>query len=162
MFNKEVGNPDATARSEGMRSELRPGLTAEIEVTITKDMLAEFDGEELHDLYATSALVHHAELAARKLLLPHLTSEEQAMTSNIEVSHLMLTVPGMRVKVKAQIKEIRDKKIVCDIEATHVRGKVARGTLTQAIVEKSWLGNKIKEMSLINQLALQAEAAQKI
>jgi len=144
-----------------MKPELRIGLTAEIEVTVTKDMLAEFDGEEMQDVYATSALVHHAELVTRKLLLPHLDPQEQAMTSNIEVSHLVLTVPGMRVKVKAQVREIRDKKIVCDIEATHARGKVARGTLTQAIVEKSWLDNKIKEMSLINQLALQADAAQK-
>jgi fluoroacetyl-CoA thioesterase len=144
-----------------MKPELRTGLTAEIEVTVTEDMLAEFDGEEMQHLYATSALVHHAELAARKLLIPYLEPQEQAMTSNIEVSHLMLTVPGMSVKVKAHLREIREKKIVCDIEATHVRGKVARGTLTQAIVEKAWLDNKVKEMSLINQLALQAEAAQR-
>ncbi len=138
-----------------------PGLTAQIEVEVSKDMLAEFDGEVMQDLYATSALVHHSELAARQLLLPYLQPHEQAMTSNIEVSHLILTVPGMKIQVKAKVSEIRDNKIVCEIEAATGRGKVARGTLTQAIVEKSWLDKKIKEMSLINHLAIEAEVAAK-
>jgi predicted thioesterase len=136
---------------------MKPGLcnghTSEIEIAVTRDMLAEFDGQIVNDLYATSALVHNIEQVTRQLLVPFLEPHEQLVTSYIEISHLILTVTGMRVKLKAIATEIRDNKIVCEIEAHNVRGKIAKGTITQAIVEKHWLDNKVKEMSIINNLA---------
>ncbi len=113
-----------------MKAGLLNGQSIELEVTVTRDMLAEFDGQAVNDLYATSALVH-----------------------NIEISHLMLTVTGMKVKLKATATEIRENKIVCEIEAHNVRGKLAKGTVTQVIVENHWLDKKVKEMSIINNLA---------
>ncbi len=61
------------------------------------------------------------------------------MVSHVEVSHMTLTVIGMTVRVKATVSEIRDKKIVCDVEAFNTRGKIARGTVSLSITERTWL-----------------------
>jgi predicted thioesterase len=136
-----------------MKPGLNVGQSAEVEIEITKDMLATLAGETIHELYATSSLVQHMELAGRKLIVPFLEDHEEGMGSHVEVSHLALTLPGMRVKVKATVTEIRDKKVVCDVEAYNTRGKIARGTVTQSIVEKAWLDRKMKELSIIINLS---------
>jgi predicted thioesterase len=136
-----------------MKAGLSNGHSIELDVVVTRDMLAEFDGQAVNDLYATSALVHNIEQVCHKLLKPFLESHEQVVTSYIEISHLMLTVTGMKVKLKATATEIRENKIVCEIEAHNVRGKVAKGSVTQVIVENHWLDKKVKEMSIINNLA---------
>src|ERR1700761_1344960 len=117
-----------------MKPGLQAGERAELEITVTRDMLAEFDSKHVNDLYATSALVHNIEQVTLSLLLPYLEPNEQLVTSFIEISHLMLSVAGMKVKIKATILELRDNKIVCEIEAANVRGKIAKGVLTQVLV----------------------------
>lgn len=141
-----------------MKPGLKIGQTAELEITVTKEMVASFGGETVHHLYSTSTLVHHMEWAARKMIEPFFEEHEEGMGYHAEVSHLMPTIPGMKVKLKATVTALRDRKVVCDVEVFNPRGKIARGTVTQAIVEKSWLDNKIKEMALVHQLALEAEA----
>ncbi len=142
-----------------MKPGLKIGMTTELEVTVTPNMTAVFDGAEVHHLFSTSSLVQHLEWASRKLLEPYFDDNEEGMGYHIEVSHLMPTIPGMPVKLHATVCDIKDSKVVCEVEAFNPRGKIARGTVTQAVVAKSWLDNKIKEMALLHQLACEAEAA---
>jgi len=140
-----------------MKPGLEIGQTAEVEISVTTEMRAAFAGEMVHELYATSALVHHMEWVARKLILPYLESHEAGMGCHVEVSHLMLTLPGMKVRLKATVSDLRDSKIVCDVEAFNFRGRIARGTITQAIVEKAWLEKKMKEMAVVRNISQEAE-----
>ena len=55
-----------------MKPGLHSGQSTEIEVSVTRDMLAEFDGQAVNDLYATSALVHNIEQVTHGLLQPFL------------------------------------------------------------------------------------------
>lgn len=144
-----------------MKNGLRPGSSAEVVVIVDQAMSAVFGGKLVHELYSTSSLVQHMEWSARKLIEPYLESSEDAMGFSVEVSHLAMTVPGMEVHIKATLTEIRDRKIVCDVEAYNVRGKIARGTFTQALVDKTWLDKKRKELTIISHLSAQAEPAQK-
>lgn len=136
-----------------MKNSLVLGKAKELEITVTPDMEASFEGKKIHPLLSTSSLIHYMEFAARQLLVDYLAPDEEAMGFNIDVSHLMLTVSGMKIKIKAAVSEIRDNKVVCDVEAYNIRGKIARGSFTQAIVKKNWLENKIKELNIITHLA---------
>lgn len=136
-----------------MKPGLKIGQAAEVEITVEPDAVAAFEGETVHKLYSTSSLVHEMEWAARRTILPYLEEHEEGMGFHVEVSHLAMTLPAMKVRVKATVTHLRDNKVVCDVEAFNSRGKIARGTVTQAIVEKSWLDKKIKELTLIHQLA---------
>ena len=136
-----------------MKSGLMKGQSAELEITVTPDMEAQFGGQLVHPLYSTSALVHHMEWAARKTILPYLEEHEEGMGSHVEVSHLMLTPTGMNIKIKAVVSDIRDHRIECEVEAFNSRGKVARGTIVQTVVEKKWLEQKVREFTVINGIA---------
>lgn len=140
-----------------MKPGLQIGQTAEIEITVEPEMRAQFEGQTVHHLFSTSSLVHQMEWVCRKIILPYLEPHEEGMGAQVDVSHLMLTPVGMKVKLKATVAEIRENKIVCEVEAYNVRGKIARGTITQAIVEKAWLANKMKELTVIEHIAKDAE-----
>ncbi|HEY9772336.1 MAG TPA: hypothetical protein V6C81_00850 [Planktothrix sp.] len=144
-----------------MKPGLKIGDSAEVEIVVTEDMVAGFGGQVIHRLYCTSALVQHMEWAARKVLEPYFEAHEEGVGCNVECSHLALTLPGCTVKVKATLTEIRERKIVCEVEAFNARGKIARGSVTQSIIEREWLAEKMNELALITQLSSQAEASSK-
>lgn len=142
-----------------MKPGLTKGQTAQIEITTTPDMRAQFGGDTVHDLFSTAALVHHMEWAARKAILPYLEPHEEGMGSHVEVSHLSFTPTGWKVTVRATVTDIRDRKIECEVEAFNSRGKVAKGTITQSIIEKDWLQRKMRELAVIDGIAREQETA---
>lgn len=141
-----------------MKPGLAIGQTATIEIEVTPHMVACFEGKLVHNLYSSSELTHHMELAARRLIVSFLEADEECIGCNFEFSHLAMTLPGMSVSIEATVAEIRDNKVVANIEASNIRGKIARGTVTQAIVNKAWLQNRMKEISVIHNIAADKNA----
>ena len=141
-----------------MKHGLQPGQTAEIEFTVTPQMFARFDGVTVHELLSTSELAHQMEWAARKTILNYLEPHEEGMGAHVDLHHLMMTRAGTKVKVKATIADIRDNKVECDVEATSHRGKVAKGTILQVIVDKTWLTKKIQEMEVVEGIIREEQA----
>jgi fluoroacetyl-CoA thioesterase len=140
-----------------VKAGLQIGQTAEMEFTVTPEMRAQFGGEIVHDLLSTSTLVHYTEWVARLIILPYIEEHEEGMGSHVDISHLMMTPVGMKIQLKATVTAIRDNKVECEVEACNFRGKVAKATITQAIVQKQWLENKIREMALINGIVREQE-----
>lgn len=132
-----------------MKPGLKVGQTSEIEFEVTPKMVAQFKGKVVHELLSTSYLVQELEWAARQTILPYLEAHEEGMGSHVDVHHIMLAPVGITVKVKATVTEIRDNKIECEVEASNFRGKVAKGTVLQAVVDKSWVEKKIAEMEVV-------------
>lgn len=133
-----------------MKPGLQTGHIAEVEITVSPNMVAAFEGRTVHELYSTSSLVHHMEWAARQTILPYLEQHEEGMGYHVDVHHTMFTPVGMKVTIRATVTEIRDNKIECDVEAFNVRGKIAKGKVVQSIVQKSWLENKIREIKVVD------------
>lgn len=144
-----------------MKNGLKPGQTGEIEFMVTEDMFARFQGETVHPLLSTSALVHQMEWAARQTIIPFLEPHEEGMGSRVDVHHIMMTPVGITVKVKAVVTEVRDNKVECDVEASNFRGKVARGSVVQTIVEKSWVLKKMREMEIVEGIIREDDKAVK-
>ncbi len=133
-----------------MKTGLQVGQSAQIEVNVTPDMVAAFEGTVVHELYSTSALIHHMELAARKTILPYLENHEEGMGCHVDVHHTMFTPEGMKVRITATVSAIKDTKVECEVEAFNGRGKIAKGIIVQSIVQKSWLEKKIREMEVVD------------
>lgn len=136
-----------------MKPGLAIGQTTTIELEVSWDMIVRYEGKIVHELYSTSALVHHMELSARKLIWPYLDDSEECMGCHVDVSHLAMTLPGMKVTIISKIADIRENKIEVEVEASNIRGKIARGTVTHAVIEKAWLQNRMKEISVIQNIA---------
>lgn len=132
-----------------MKPGLKIGQTASAEFVVTPEMFAQFGGQVVHELLSTSSLVHEMEWAARQTILPYLEAHEEGIGARVDVQHLMLTPAGVTVNISACVSGIRDNKVECEVEASHFRGKIARGTVVQVIVEKSWLQRKKHEMEVV-------------
>ena len=136
-----------------MKSALQVGNTAEVVVTVTEDMCPAFDDVVVHRVYSTWSLAHHMELAARKVLSPHLEPHEEGIGSKLSIDHLAPTPLGHQVRVVARAVELDATTLVCDLEAFHLRPAhaderlVARGTQVQRILPRS------KLLSLIERAA---------
>jgi len=48
------------------------GRQESIEVKVTEEMFASFEGEVVHPVYSTVAMVYHMEWVSRKIILPFL------------------------------------------------------------------------------------------
>lgn len=127
-----------------MRTTLELGETAEVVIEVTEDMCPAFDGVVVHRVYSTWSMAHHMELAARKVLAPHLEEHEEGIGSFLSIEHLAPTPLGHQVRVVAEAVELGPTTLVCDVNAYHVRqGKddrlVGKGRQVQRILPKTKL-----------------------
>ena len=82
-----------------MKSTLQIGNSAEVIITVTQDMCPAFDGVVVHQVYSTWSMAHHMELAARKVLAPHLEDHEEGIGSHLSIDHHAPTPLGETVRV---------------------------------------------------------------
>lgn len=108
--------------------DLKPGLVGEVEIVVTEDVTAAAWGNKGVDVLATPELVGLLEGAATNALLPHLPPGAGTVGTLINMKHLAATPVGMRVRVKATLREVDGRRFVFDLEAWDDEEKVAEGT----------------------------------
>ncbi|MBL7989319.1 MAG: thioesterase [Chlorobi bacterium] len=115
-------------------------------VRVTDAMTATFFGSTIHRVYATFALIEHAEYASRQAILPFLDPEDDAVGAAVTVEHSAPAIVGDVVTVAAIIAEVDGRTIVCRFTVTNGGQPLATGTQTQRVVNKARLKQKIAEM----------------
>jgi predicted thioesterase len=130
-----------------VREGLSPGAEASVTVTVTAEMLATF--EELgpvHPLYATWSMVRHMELACRKIILPYLLPDEDAVGHSISVTHLAATAAGEQVTLRARLLRVDGRRIICAVDAYNEHEKIGEGTQVQLLVPRERLAGRIRAL----------------
>ena len=135
------------AKLTGMKPSLKIGNTAEVIVEVTQAMCPAFDGVVVHQLYSTWSMAHHMELAARKVLAPHLEEHEEGIGSHISIDHLALTPLGHTVRIVAEAVEVDNSSVVCDVCAYDGDRLVGRGRQVQRVLPKRKLKSLIERAS---------------
>src|ERR1700736_3280005 len=111
-----------------MRPGLAPGHSAEVRITVTGGMVARFDELGLvHPVYSTWMMAKHMEEASRKVILPFLEDDEEAVGHAIDIVHLAPTAVGDPVRVRAVLDHIEDRRIHCKLEAFNQRERIGEG-----------------------------------
>lgn len=126
-----------------MKPGLVPGHQAEVTVTVTDEMVAWF--EELggvHRVYSTWAMVRHLELASRKVILPFLEADEDAVGHSISVTHVAPTRVGATVTTRATLLRIEGPRIVCALEARNEREVIGTGENVQVVLSRARLAER--------------------
>src|SRR5256886_16774462 len=98
-------------------------------------MLATF--EELgpvHPLYSTWSMVRHMELACRKIILPYLEPDEDAVGYSVNVTHLASTGVSDRVTARARLVQIEGRRIVRAVVAHNSPEQIGEGTQVEVMV----------------------------
>lgn len=134
-----------------MKPGLRIGNRAEVIITVTEDMCPAFDGIVVHHVYSTWSMAHHMEIAARKVLMPHLEEHEEGIGSHLCIDHLAPTPVGRTVRIEAVAVELDPTTLVCEVTAYHVRPDgekvVGRGRQVQRILPRTKLEALIRRES---------------
>jgi predicted thioesterase len=113
---------------------------------VTQEMTASFFGCTIHPVYATFALIEHAEYASRQAILQFLDPEEDAVGAHVELEHTAPTPIGWIVEITARVTEVEGRTITCEIIARNRHGVIARGTQRQRVVSKEKLRQRIAEL----------------
>lgn len=127
-----------------MNPDLKPGLKAEVSVVVTEEMCPAFDGVIVHRVYSTWSLAYHMELAARRVLAPHLEAHEEGIGSHLSIDHLAPVPVGKTVRVVATCTELDSSKVVCDVVAYEGERVVGRGKQVQRVFPKEVIQSLIE------------------
>jgi fluoroacetyl-CoA thioesterase len=116
-------------------TELIPGLSAEISITVTESDTAAKLGSGLVPVYATPALVAAMEAAAVKALDGRLPAHQTTVGTHIDVRHLAATPVGMTVHARAELTAIEGRKLSFQIEAWDDVEKVGKAQHERFVID---------------------------
>ncbi len=125
-----------------MKAGFVPGIVREVIVQVTEDMCPAFDGEVVHRCYSTWSLVHHMEIAARKVLVDFLEDHEEGIGAHVSVDHLSPCPLGHTARVRAELVEVthdRHIRVICDVSAFDGDRLLAQGKQVQVVMNKDHL-----------------------
>jgi len=128
-----------------MRDGLVPGTAGEVRITVTDAMVANFDDLGMvHPVYSTWMMVKHLEEASRKVILPFLEDDEDALGYAIDVVHLAPTPVGMPVLARAIVEKVDGRRIYCRLEAFNAREQIGTGHNIQVVVSRTRLRERFQ------------------
>jgi predicted thioesterase len=113
---------------------------------VTEAMCPAFDGIVVHQVYSTWSMAHHMELAARKVLAPHLEDDEEGIGAHLSIDHLAPAPVGHEVRVEAEAIEVDHTCVTCQVTAWDGPRLLGRGRQVQRVLPKAVL-NRIIERS---------------
>lgn len=128
-----------------MREGLRPGAEASVTISVTDDMVARFEELGLvHPVYSTWSMVRHVELASRKVILPYLEPDEEAVGYSVSVTHLAPTPVGATVTARARLVRVDGNQVICEVTANRGTTKIGEGTTVQVILPAAALRARLE------------------
>lgn len=110
------------------------GATEVLDVTITPDMAATVDGEVIHDVYGTQALVGHMEQVCRNLLVGHLEPGEEGVGHHLDVTQRSPVPIGATIELTATVAQVSSQRLMCEVIVRRGSQMVARGSFDQRVV----------------------------
>ena len=115
-----------------------PGAAATVEIVVGPADLASAVGVGSRDTFppvlATARMVALMEIAAARILGPHLEEGELSVGVTLDVSHSAATPPGSAVTAAATYRGRDGKLFLFDVSVRDPAGEVGRGTHRRAVV----------------------------
>lgn len=119
---------------EIMEHNLREGISALMEATVTANDLASKYGSGAIDVYATPAMIALMENTAKSCVDLHLPQGYSTVGIDVNVKHIKSTPQGMKVKCEVVLEKIEGKRLFFKVEAWDEKGKIGEGTHTRYII----------------------------
>lgn len=117
---------------------IRPGLTAELEFTVTDAMVTRHVGGR--GVLTTPHMIERMEDAAAAVTAPLLPPGHTSVGYEVAIRHRAATPPGMRVRVRAELIEVDGRKLNFRVEARNDRELIGEGTHRRTIVPVGAIG----------------------
>lgn len=126
-----------------MRETLQPGIEHKLGFTITESKTvpalypeaSEF--QAMPYVFATGYMVGLIEWTCIQAVNPFLDwPEEQTVGTNIDVSHIAATPPGLEVTAKVKLVEVDGRRLVFEVEAHDGVDLISKGRHERFIINK--------------------------
>ncbi|GAM14911.1 thioesterase family protein [Mesobacillus selenatarsenatis] len=125
-----------------MRDGLIAGRTASIDVIVTPEMFARFEGKVVHPVYSTVSMVYHMEWVSRQIIVPFLEDHEEGMGGAVTVKHIAPCIEGGEVTVTATVTGLQANTILTNVRAESKGRLIGVGEVKQVVLPKE----KINEL----------------
>lgn len=96
-------------------------------------------GDDFPPVFATSRMIGLMEVAAARVLRPHLGEGEASVGVSVDVVHTAATPPGATVTATAKFVGREGKLFVFEVSAAGNAGEIGRGTHKRAVVNSERL-----------------------
>ena len=123
---------------------LQPGLSAEVELTVSETETAAHLGSGSLVVYATPALVALMEKAAVRALDGHLPPGQTTVGGQIDLRHLAATPVGMRVRARAELIEVQGRKLTFSIHAWDEAEQIGEARHMRFLIEEETFMTKVR------------------
>ncbi|WP_252502210.1 thioesterase family protein [Sporosarcina sp. Marseille-Q4943] len=130
-----------------MKPGMEIGRAETIDIIVTEEMFAAFEGEVIHPVYSTVAMTYHMEWVSRKIILPFLETHEEGMGASVQLHHLAPSPLGSKVTLTAVVVELRNNAVVTEVTAHNHAGIIGKGKVTQIILPKETIAQKLRDAS---------------
>jgi predicted thioesterase len=111
------------------------GMSAEMTLVVTKEMIIRHFVPGLPYVYATPMMVLHMEMAAGSAVADVLPVGFVSVGMEVNIRHLAATAIGSTVRAIARVTAIGAKSVVFDVEAWNELRKIGEGTHRRGIVD---------------------------
>ncbi|QFG00733.1 thioesterase [Psychrobacillus glaciei] len=133
-----------------MKQGMELGREETIEIIVTEDMFASFEGEVVHPVYSTVAMTYHMEWVSRKIILPFLDDDEEGMGAAVKLNHLAPSTLGSTVTLTATLVELEDNAVITKVTAYNDLRMIGKGEVKQVILPKDMIAEKLKSASTLH------------
>lgn len=120
-----------------MKPDLTVGAKHSIQITVTKEMFAQFEGELVHPVYSTATMVYHMEWVSRQMILGILDEDEEGMGAEVKVKHLAPATEGTILTHEATVISLKKNFIMTKVQISSESMVLGEGEVTQVILPKS-------------------------
>lgn len=140
-----------------MKGTLQPGLDYEFTFTVPENKTVPFlypEAEEFQvmpKVLATGFMVGLFEWACIKAVNPYLDwPKEQTVGTDVKLSHIAPTPPGLTVKVNVRLEKIEGKKLLFSVAGHDGVEQISAGTHERFIIDAAKFNEKAKKKTRLN------------
>ena len=102
--------------------------------TVTENDIAQFQGNAVHEVYATFSIAREAEWAGRQFVLKMKEESEEGIGTFVNVVHQSPAFIGDEVVFESKLDEINGNSLICSFIASVGNRVIASGTTGQKII----------------------------
>ena len=115
--------------------DVKPGLSAELDVEVTAAMTINRTGRDGADVLSTPSLLDLMERCSIEVADPHLPADSVTVGYAVDgLRHLAPTLLGGRLKVRSELTEVNGKRLTFVIEVFEGDKKIGVATHKRAVI----------------------------
>ena len=122
------------------------GDIKEFKKVVTREDLAFFENDQVHEVYSTFALGRDAEWCCRLFVIDMKENHEEGIGTFLKVHHHSPALLGQAVQFIATISKLEKNEVICTFTATVNERLVASGEQGQKIISKEKLSNLFEQL----------------